>query len=414
MKPILISMAAGSLLAAAAFAQTHYTVTDLGTFGGTYASAFGINPAGRIAGSAALPAGNQHAFLTGIGGTKFDLGTLGGPNSEASGPNASEAVAILSETGKKDPNGNDFCLFGNNLICLPAIWNGSMTVLPTLGGNNGAALAINDRGQAVGFAETAVKDSTCAPPQVLAYGAVLWQADGTAVPLAPLSGDTVDFTFAMNNTGLVVGSSGTCANTPLFPFPVGPHAVLWKNGGPPIALPNLGGSMVGVGAAVNDQGLVVGGSDLPSEKPGFPFVQIHCTLWTAAGPQDLGTVGNDFSSLPTAMNNSGQIVGGSCDDQGNCRAFLWENGKMTDLNSLIPANSPLYLANAQSINARGEIVGIAVDTATGDTRAFLAVPGNAGGPNSAFEPAGQSAASPRPLPESARRLLRRHLWMGGR
>ena len=72
-----------------------YTVTDLGTFGGTSATAYGINALGRIAGAAALANGNQRAFISGVGGTKYDLGTLGGPNSEASGPNASNALAIL-------------------------------------------------------------------------------------------------------------------------------------------------------------------------------------------------------------------------------------------------------------------------------------------------------------------------------
>src|SRR5579864_808459 len=58
-----------------------YTVTDLGTLGGTFSIAFGINNAGRVGGAAALPSGNVHAFLTGVGGLKYDLGTLGGPNS---------------------------------------------------------------------------------------------------------------------------------------------------------------------------------------------------------------------------------------------------------------------------------------------------------------------------------------------
>ena len=86
MKSIVTSIAAGSLLAALAIAQPpHYTVTDLGTLGGASGAAYGINNAGRVAGAANLPNGDQHAFLSGIGGTKYDLGTLGGPNSEASG-----------------------------------------------------------------------------------------------------------------------------------------------------------------------------------------------------------------------------------------------------------------------------------------------------------------------------------------
>ena len=48
-------MAASSLLATLATAQTpRYTVTDLGTLGGTVGSANGINYEGRVAGAANL------------------------------------------------------------------------------------------------------------------------------------------------------------------------------------------------------------------------------------------------------------------------------------------------------------------------------------------------------------------------
>src|ERR1022692_4898253 len=52
MKTILTSIAAGSLLAALAAAQTpRYTITDLGTLpGGTYSYAYGMNSAGWVTG----------------------------------------------------------------------------------------------------------------------------------------------------------------------------------------------------------------------------------------------------------------------------------------------------------------------------------------------------------------------------
>ena len=68
MKTILTLMAAGSLLATLTTAQTpRYTVTDLGTLGGTVGSANGINYTGRVAGSASLPNGDSRAFLSGPG-----------------------------------------------------------------------------------------------------------------------------------------------------------------------------------------------------------------------------------------------------------------------------------------------------------------------------------------------------------
>ena len=88
---------------------------------------------------------------------------------------------------------------------------------------------------------------------------------------------------------------------------------------------------------------------------------------------DLGTLGGDFSSAAFAINDSSQVVGLSCDVNSNCRAFLWQNGLMTDLNALT-AGSPLYLISAADINSRGEIVGIGVDPNTGERLAFAAVP----------------------------------------
>jgi hypothetical protein len=55
------------------------------------------------------------------------------------------------------------------------------------------------------------------------------------------------------------------------------------------------------------------------------------------------------------------------------RPFLWENGSMADLNSLIPPNSPLKLVYAFAINHRGEIPGNGID-ANGNVRAFLLIP----------------------------------------
>src|SRR5262249_13994124 len=55
------------------------------------------------------------------------------------------------------------------------------------------------------------------------------------------------------------------------------------------------------------------------------------------------------------------------------RAFLWENGSIVDLNTLIPSGSPLHLQFAETITDRGEIAGTGVD-ALGNVHAFLLIP----------------------------------------
>ncbi|HKD43995.1 MAG TPA: hypothetical protein VKB87_27180, partial [Myxococcaceae bacterium] len=349
-----------------------YSVTDLGTLGGTASIAFGINNAGRVGGGANMRGENQHPFLWDKG-QMIDLGTLGGLNANAGGTNQNDELAVLSETATKDPLGEDFCGFGTNLICLGAIWkHGALTPLPTLGGNNGQAVTINNRGQLVGFAENSTRDTSCMVPQVLGFEAVVWGSDGHVQELSPLPGDSVGFALGINDSGQVVGSSGSCANTRLVPLRIGPHAVLWENGSA-TDLGSLGGKRFNTAAAINNRGEVVGASTLPDEAT------LHSFLWTkATGMRDLGTVGADFSSLPTAISNKGQVVGASCVTadfiNGPCRAYLWQDNAMTDLNDLIPVDSPLELLFAYGINDAGQIVGQAMHKDTSDLRAFLATP----------------------------------------
>ena len=169
----------------------HYRVTDLGTMGGTFSDALGINSKGWVTGLSTLPGdASLHALLW-RKGVKTDLGTLGGPNSTPNGFRASSSVSVrgeivgAAESSAADPLGENFflCNFndGLGLLCLPFLWQeGAMTPLPTLGGNNGAAFQINNRGQAVGGAENTTHDPTCVAPQVLQFKPVRGSDSGTS------------------------------------------------------------------------------------------------------------------------------------------------------------------------------------------------------------------------------------------
>jgi probable HAF family extracellular repeat protein len=189
---------------------------------------------------------------------------------------------------------------------------------------------------------------------------------------------------------------------------VGAHAVLWENG----SVTNLGslGGTMGKAGAINDRGEVAGFSSLPGDSA------VHSFLWTRnAGMQDLGALGTDFLGDPAGINNSSQVVGGSCDMSGNCRAFFWENKVMMDLNDLIPADSPLYLMYALGINDAGEVVGFGLQKSTGDVHAYLATPIPGKPVKQTVGPAAQGAASergPAALPENVRMLLQQRLPSG--
>ena len=66
-------------LTARAESPAHYTVTDLGTLGGTASRAYAINSAGVVAGEAETAGRRIHAFIWSREGGMKDLGTLGGP-----------------------------------------------------------------------------------------------------------------------------------------------------------------------------------------------------------------------------------------------------------------------------------------------------------------------------------------------
>src|SRR5580698_4233260 len=54
-----------------------------------------------------------------------------------------------------------------------------------------------------------------------------------------------------------------------------------------------------------------------------------------------GKLPGDMASVGQAINDRGEAVGLSLDAMGNLRASFWENGVMSDSNTLVQANSPL-------------------------------------------------------------------------
>jgi probable HAF family extracellular repeat protein len=391
-----------------AVAQTTYTVTDLGTLGGTLSIAYSVNNKGWLEGFSTLPGDTAvHAFLW-RNGVMTDLGTLGGPNSYVvfSIKDDKGLVTGFAETSATDPLGEDFCLDGTHLVCLPFLWrDGVMTPLSTLGGNNGYALGVNNRGQVVGIAETSIQDPSCIPPQSLDWRGVIWgPAVGEIHELPPLPGDSLGGPTAINNSGQAVGASAGVCGPPVQTDAREP--VLWQDGSV-TDLGNLGGAFFNIALGINDRGQIVGHSDLPGDTAG------HAFLWQNGVMTDLGTLPSDVNSSTRGINSAGQVVGESCNaDFSVCRAFLWQDGVMTDLNTLIPAGSPVFLLFGSDINSGGQIAGIALVISTGEIHAFLANPSNGEAASESAAPAARGETTQRPnitLPENARKLLEQRL-----
>ena len=360
-----------------AVAQASYTVTDLGDLnGGNLGCAMAVNDRGwteimygtEIDPEQVGPLVKGRAGVN-IEGLKIDLGTLGGKNSWTNygGINEQGEAVGLAETDVPDPDGEDVCAFGTHLTCRPFFWkNGHMSALPTVGGNNGQASAINNGGQIAGFAQTTVTDSGCPPYQTTS--AVIWKNGKVQQALPTVGSDPDGVAFGINNQGQAVGYSGTCT--------AANHAVLWENG-TANSLPNLGveGALA---VGINDQGQIVGQVASADSTAAYGALWQNPPNYTITS---LNTLPGDFYSFAEGINNQGQIVGSTQLENGDwSHAFIWQDGVMTDLNTLFPAGSNLYATMANSINEHGQISGMANVLSgpnAGKIHAFLATPVNA-------------------------------------
>jgi probable HAF family extracellular repeat protein len=307
-----------------------------------------------------------------------DLGFLPGGGYESRAVSVNSRGEVVGSATNLVPDANSFAFDSVFLLTYPYgyqsrafIWDSKegMRDLGTLGtGLDAAAYAINEQGEVIGYS---YKDTTtpggCTSlgltTAVLDMGAFIWDRQHGMRDLGNFGG-TCTFAGALNNHGQVVGASNVSGDRYQRPF-------LWEKG----VLRDLGGSLGGKGAGatrINERGEVVGSANLPGEAT------FHATLWRGVGHMtDLGTVDHDLCAFAWAINDKTQIVGISsgsdCVNFNSSRPFLWENGSMVDLNTLVPPNSPLHLFYAYTINNRGEIAGNGFD-ADGHEHAFVLIP----------------------------------------
>lgn len=316
---ILLGMAAGNL-----YANT-YTITDLGTLGGSSSSAYGINNSGQVVGQSRNSSGAQRAFLY-SGGGMTDLGTLGGVNSYARGINdAGQVVGIANNSS------------GLNHAFLYSA--GAMTDLGTLGGDS-YAYGINNSGQATG----------CSNNRAVLYSA------GGITDLGLGDGGLGSCGYGINSSGQVTGYSPNESFVTL--------GFLYTPGAPVVQFGANGSLDYSSGYGINQSGQVAAGVDIGANT--------HAFLYAAGALTDLGTLGGNYSG-GNGINNSGQVVGAAQTSGFVNHAFLFSGGAMLDLNSLLPVGSSFsVLTTASGINDLGQIVG--TGKVAGVDHAFLLSP----------------------------------------
>jgi probable HAF family extracellular repeat protein len=334
------------------------TLTNLGALPGGYNSyAQAVNARGTVVGSAENGATDP---VVGIAefeavlwhhGEITNLGTLGGNESLAFDINDHGQVVGAAANAVPDPAS----MFGFATQTRPFLWkDGVMHDLDTLGGTDGVAFMMNQRGQIMG--QFYVQGTTN-------IDSIFWDEDGNAADIGTLGGTNTNCSVCgpwyINNRGEIVGNSTLAGDATH-------HAFVWDRG----TLTDLG-TLGGNNSEANwitSSGLVVGRADVPGSQTHHGF------LWRHGVMTDLGVIGSDACSTAYAVNSSGMIVG----DAGVCfvggRAWLSDNGgPMLDLNDLALPGSGLHLQDARLINDRGEIVCTGV-LSNGDLHAVLLIP----------------------------------------
>ncbi len=313
------------MAASVAAAGPIYNITDLGSLGGASAQAYGLSSTGQVAGSASTASGYTHAFSS-LGAGLTDL-TMGSSATEgvASGVNSAGQIA-----GTQFINGQAFA----------TLWtNGSAQ---SISGADSYATAIGDAGQVVGM--------MTAPG---GEGHSFLMVNGTLQDLGTLPGGTWSSGYAVNSSNQVAGYGDVGGGA----F----RAYVWSPVSGYLELGTFGGSS-SYAMGINDAGQAVGTAQLAS---GYT----HAFVLDGSILEDLGTLGG-ASSYAYGINNGGDIVGYSwLSGAGDPHAFLYENGQMLDLNSLIDPSSGWVLTQAYAINNNGQIVGSG--TVDGVEHAFL-------------------------------------------
>jgi len=317
---------------------SNWTLTDLGTLGGSETLADSINDLGQVVGMSRIADDSDiHAFFY-DNGVMQDLAPINSGDIRASFRLGLNNVGQIASGVMVDD------------AYYPTIYNRQTrqtTPLGSLGstfGFTGVATAINDSGFAVGISYL---------NSDVRHGFVY--RNGTLSDLGSLGG--YSGALAINSGGTAVGFSSDSPNG----FQ---RAVIWANN----SILDISNGLESQARGINDFGQVVGETiTLTGNQEAF--------RWSDGASENLGTLATGRSSEAFSINNKGNVVGTAEAITGftfqtnpitgvittitnfQNHAFLYSNGSMMDLNSLISTNSGWELYYAFGINNSDQILG---------------------------------------------------------
>jgi probable HAF family extracellular repeat protein len=240
----------------------------------------------------------SHAFLWQNGNLR-DLGTLGRK------VKGSITVADINDDGQVVGSSGEVVGSIRYVQGWHAfLWEkGKMRDLGTLGGDESNAVAVNNRGQIVGSAESIDKD----------WHAFLWQ-DGQMRDLGRW------WPIAINDRGQIVGSMRTGSGRV--------HAVLWQDG----SLRDLGvlaGDRHSGPIGINERGQIIGVSydslDYLTDEVGpFEISGMRPFVWENGRMRSLPGIRPGTEGAAVAINNSGQVIGWN-----GAGSVLWTSARRT-------------------------------------------------------------------------------------
>lgn len=209
-------------------------------------------------------------------------------------------------------------------------------------------VAINAKGQIAGNIDTVSGN----------IHAALYSG-GVVTDLGVLSGGTRSEATGINASGQVVGTSNTGSGLD--------RGFLYSGG----VMTDLGALPRGYSShatAINDAGQITGWSDTLLPNSSYPQPE-HAFIYSGGVMTDLGNISGPANwgnfSVGNAINNSGEVVGWSINDNFETHAFRYSGGQMTDLGTLGGTES-----RANGINDSGTVVGWSYTTGDNGWHAF--------------------------------------------